>query len=76
VSTYLFVYRAPADYRPSPETAAAWPAWQQDLGASLKDLGNPVFAETAGAAPGGTVLDGYSLVAEITRIAERELGML
>jgi hypothetical protein len=63
VTTYLLVYRAPADYSPSPETAAAWSVWHQSLGASLKDRGNPVFrAETIGASPGETVLGGYSLV--------------
>ncbi|MCW2936236.1 MAG: hypothetical protein JWM19_7198 [Actinomycetia bacterium] len=63
MTTYLFVYRAPANYSPSPETAVAWSAWHQSLGASLKDRGNPVFrAETLGAGPAGTVLGGYSLV--------------
>jgi hypothetical protein len=40
-----------------------WSAWQQSLGARLKDRGNPVFrAQTVGAEPGETILGGYSLV--------------
>lgn len=63
MTTYLLAFRAPADYHPSAETAAAWSAWHQSLGASLKDRGNPIFrAQTLGAEPGETVLGGYSLV--------------
>jgi hypothetical protein len=63
MTTYLLAFRAPADYQPSPEMAAAWSAWQHSLGDRLKDRGNPVFrAETVGSSAAGTVLGGYSLV--------------
>jgi hypothetical protein len=65
MSTYLLVFRAPKGVTPNstPESAAAWSAWQQSLGAQLKDRGNPVFASAAvGGEAEGTTLRGYSLV--------------
>ncbi len=64
MSQYLFVYRAPTDYGAGTEDAAgAWRAWFQDLGPSLLDLGNPVFARnTLGNCSAESVLGGYSIV--------------
>jgi hypothetical protein len=63
MSTYLFTFRAPADYAPTPGTFDAWAAWQVKLGARLKDRGNPGFAAAAlGASAAETTLGGYSLV--------------
>jgi hypothetical protein len=63
MSTYLLVFRTPKGFTPSPETAGAWSAWHQELGARLKDRGNPVFQSVAvGGEPTGTTLGGYSLV--------------
>ena len=63
MSTYLFTFRAPADYAPSASTFDAWATWQRQLGARLKDRGNPGFAAaTVGASVAGTTLGGYSLI--------------
>ena len=63
MSTYLLVFRAPKGFVSSPESAGAWSAWHQGLGARLKDRGNPVYQSAAvGAEPAGTALCGYSLV--------------
>jgi len=63
MSTYLFTFRAPAGYAPSPDTFDAWSAWQAGLGARLKDRGNPGFAAAAvGAGTADTTLGGYSLI--------------
>jgi len=63
MSTYLFTFRAPADYAPSAGTFDAWATWQRELGARLKDRGNPAFsAATMGASVADTTLGGYSLI--------------
>src|SRR6266513_6361367 len=63
MSTYLFTFRAPAQYVPSADTFDAWAAWQLRLGARLKDRDNPAFSAAAlGAGPADTTLGGYSLI--------------
>jgi hypothetical protein len=64
MSTYLFSYRMPENYRPGRADAmAAWNAWFDSLGASVIDRGNPVFESSAlGNCGGGTRPGGYSLV--------------
>jgi hypothetical protein len=63
MSTYLFTFRTPAEYAPSPDTFAAWAAWQMQLGVRLKDRGNPAFAAAAlGNCAPSTTLGGYCLV--------------
>lgn len=63
MSTYLFTFRAPADYAPSASTFDTWATWQRQLGARLKDRGNPGFAAaTVGASVADTTLGGYSLI--------------
>jgi hypothetical protein len=63
MSTYLFTFRAPPRYAPSGDTFEAWSTWQLELGARLKDRGNPAFAAAAlGASAADTTLGGYSLI--------------
>ena len=63
MSTYLFTFRPPAGYAPSAETFGAWSSWQLELGARLKDRGNPGFAAASlGASAADTKLGGYSLI--------------
>ncbi|HLX49592.1 MAG TPA: hypothetical protein VKS82_14790 [Streptosporangiaceae bacterium] len=63
MATYLLIFRSPHDYKPSPETGAAWSAWHQGLGAQLRDRGNPVFrSQVLGGEVGDTALGGYSLI--------------
>jgi hypothetical protein len=63
MSTYLFTFRSPAHYAPSAGTFDAWAAWQLELGARLKDRGNPGFAAAAlGESAADTTLGGYSLI--------------
>ncbi len=63
MNTYLLVHRHPDNYVGSPDTAAAWEAWFRQLGASLVDLGNPVFERTAVGTCGTPLpLGGYTLV--------------
>jgi hypothetical protein len=63
MTAYLFTFRPPAGYVPSPDTFDLWSAWQLELGARLKDRGNPGFAAAAlGASPADTTLGGYSLI--------------
>jgi hypothetical protein len=72
MTTYLFTFRAPAEYVPTSDTFDTWSAWQAGLGARLKDRGNPGTASAAlGASPADTKLGGYSLVHDGTvEIAE------
>ncbi len=63
MSTYLFTFRAPPRYAPSAGTFDAWSSWQLELGARLKDRGNPAFAAAAlGTSAADTTLGGYSLI--------------
>jgi hypothetical protein len=63
MSTYLFTFRPPAGYEPSADSFGAWASWQIELGARLKDRGNPGFAAASlGASAAGTTLGGYSLI--------------
>jgi len=64
MATFLFTYRAPAERRPpTPEGMAAWNAWFESLGGSVKDIGNPVFEATAlGSVGANNPLSGYSLI--------------
>src|ERR1700726_4463784 len=64
MSTFLFSYRMPKNYRPgSADTMAAWNAWFDSMGANLVDRGNPVFESSAlGNCGADTRLGGYSLI--------------
>jgi hypothetical protein len=62
--TFVFAYRMDPDFKPGrPESTAAWMAWFDSLGASVVEMGKPVFESTTiGAPAGATRLGGYSLV--------------
>ena len=63
MATYLFTFRPPTGYAPSADTFDAWSSWQLELGARLKDRGNPGFAAASlGASAADTTLGGYSLI--------------
>ncbi|MCW2939622.1 MAG: hypothetical protein JWN00_2607 [Actinomycetia bacterium] len=64
MSTFLFSYRMPKNYRPgSADTMAAWNAWFDSMGTNLVDRGNPVFeSDTLGNCGADTTLGGYSLI--------------
>ena len=42
MSTYVFSFRVPSDYRPDAGTAAEWRAWFGGLGPALVDVGHAV----------------------------------
>jgi hypothetical protein len=63
MTSYLFTFRAPAGYAPTPETFNAWCGWQAALGVRLKDRGYPgTSAAALGAGVADTTLGGYSLI--------------
>jgi hypothetical protein len=63
MSTYLFTFRPPSGYAPSVAAFGAWSSWQLELGARLRDRGNPGFtAASLGASAADTTLGGYSLI--------------
>jgi hypothetical protein len=65
MTTFLFSYRTPADYRPGrPGAVDAWNTFFQALGTDLVDPGNPVFESTTLGTCGGDAvrLGGFSLV--------------
>ncbi len=64
MTTFLFTYRMPENYRPGrPDTMAAWTAWFDAMGPHLVDRGNPVFeSATLGNTGSGTRPGGYSLI--------------
>lgn len=60
---FLFSYRVPQDYRPRQETAKAWQAWFEGLGASRTETGHGVLdTRTLGKLDDGIRLGGYSIV--------------
>ncbi len=62
--TFVFSYRGPAGYIPSPEAASAWRAWFDSMGDQLVDFGKPVVGlDTVGnTSSESTVLGGYSVI--------------
>lgn len=66
MTTYLFSYRMPTDYKPgNPDAAKAWGSYFEGIGSNLVDTGNPTFESTAlGSCESSTTrLGGFSLVA-------------
>ena len=61
---FVFTYRNPAGYTPTPETRAAWAAWFDGMGQQLADLGKPAVARAALGNCGAdrTELGGYSVI--------------
>jgi uncharacterized protein YndB with AHSA1/START domain len=75
MSAYLFTFRAPAGYVPTPGTFDTFASWQLELGARLKDRGNAGFAAAAlGASAAGTTLGGYSVIRATSLDAAIELA--
>jgi hypothetical protein len=64
MQTFIFIYRNPARYAPTPETSAGMKAWFAGMGEQLAGLGKPVVAsDTVGNwSPDTTELNGYSIV--------------
>jgi hypothetical protein len=65
MTTFLYAYRMPTDYKPGrPDAKKAWSAFFDGLGSHLVDPGNPVFESVpVGTCGSGPVrLGGFSLV--------------
>lgn len=62
--TFVFAYRAPRGYTPTPDTGMAWWSWFDSMGDAVVDLGKPVVARTAlgNCSMDATELGGYSVV--------------
>ena len=41
--SYLFSFRAPADYEPDGVDGAEWEKFFEGVGTSVEDIGNPIF---------------------------------
>jgi len=75
MTAYLFTFRAPGDYVPTPATFDTFASWQLELGARLKDRGNAGFAAAAlGASIADTNLGGYSVIRATSLDAAIELA--
>ena len=61
---YVFTYRKPLGYQPSPESAPAWMAWFDGMGERVVEIGQPVggVATLGTCDPSTTELGGYSIV--------------
>lgn len=64
MSTFLFAYRAAKDYVPGdPGEMAAWQKFFENMGSSVVEVGDPIFARTLLGNPAqDTVLAGYSVI--------------
>ena len=64
MQTFIFVYRNPTRYTPTPETSAAMKAWFDGMGEQLVELGKPVVASDSvgNCSLDTTELNGYSIV--------------
>ena len=64
MARFLFSYRVPHDYKPSPKTTPTWTAWFDGMGASRLDLGSGVSESSSlGDVGPDTRLGGYSIIA-------------
>ena len=61
---FVFAYRNPVGYTPTPETRAAWTAWFDGMGQQLADLGKPAVDRAAlgNCGADSTELGGYSMI--------------
>jgi hypothetical protein len=61
---FVFAYRNPVGYTPTPETRDAWTAWFDGMGEQLADLGKPAVARAAlgNCSADRTELGGYSVI--------------
>ena len=64
MATYVFSYRNPKGYVPTPETRALWLDWFEGMGDALVDIGKPVAGRgnLGNCDSDGTELGGYSLI--------------
>jgi len=63
MSRFLLAYHPPKNYRPTPDTMAAWNAWFDSMGANVVERGNPIFESRAiGTCGTESPLGGYSLI--------------
>jgi hypothetical protein len=64
MSRFVFAYRQPTGYTPSPESGQAWRAWFEGMGDHLEQLGNPALARTTlgDCSPERTELGGFSVI--------------
>jgi len=64
MATFLFSYRVPTDYVPGrPEGIGAWTSWFASMGASVTDIGKPIFESSAlGGLGDRTKPGGYSMI--------------
>jgi hypothetical protein len=64
MATFLFSYRVLADYVPGrPERIGAWTSWFASVGASVTDIGKPIFESSAlGDLGDRTKPGGYSMI--------------
>lgn len=62
--TYVFAYRNPTAYAPTPETRAAWTAWFDGMSDQIVDQGKPAVARLSlgNCSPESTELGGYSVI--------------
>jgi hypothetical protein len=67
MTAYLFTFRPPGGYSATASSFDDWARWQLQLGARLKDRGNPAFtATTLGASVAETTLGGYSVIRAVS----------
>jgi hypothetical protein len=64
MAKFVFTYRGPKGYNPTPESTQAWMAWFDTFPEKLVDLGNPVVtrASVGECDSDRTELGGYSIV--------------
>jgi hypothetical protein len=62
--TFVLTYRHPNGYTSTPESAAAWMSWFEEMGDQLVELGKPVLARTSvgNCSADATELGGFSLI--------------
>jgi hypothetical protein len=58
--SYLFSFRAPADYQPN---ATEWEKFFEGIGTGVEDIGNPIYAsKPVGETGADTKLSAYSMI--------------
>jgi hypothetical protein len=64
MSTFVFTYRGPTGFTPSPERGQAWMAWFDGMADQLVDLGKPTVARSTlgNVSAADTDLAGYTVI--------------
>jgi hypothetical protein len=61
--SYIFSYRAPADYEPGAIESAEWAKFFEGIGTGVEDIGNPIFdRRSVGRTGVDTELSAYSMI--------------